>query len=529
LKNFELKYFSSVNFFFIWLQHGESTESFQNLAGFKSSKYIDMIEPISCFVDLSVMKKHVSSLVKKSRQSIMAEIKIEKVFIRLPKLLLDKLKHRVDVFDDLKRDHDFMETNPKNVLEDNLLEGMVKVTNERFKGMTFYVVLKGYFLYFFFKDKDNRENIVFASDVRETSIRLTSDHHSYINEGKPKKLNIEILEKETHGLWKKSLTQLVSKRDRIYDKNLSHPNMQISLGDIPEENPSAFKKSSNTKKVSFIEEMSQSEASYREEDVERIAVKTESYSSYSFLMQSLSILLIDEKEEDFLYCIFKKTQLRYSNLKEKTLTFSILEWKILEKGNINESESSQSKPDEKRKKSTTKNIPFLSCKRLIKEDAKNLPNLSKKEIEEGEDNFLEVKVLYNNITGELNEINIAVDQLYISWNIHTFNKILKFFFYKSEVADVPTAPSTLKRSLSINFNMKRFYLYCFHDEELIALLKLHEITINYSQSNVEEVYIVHCRKFEMDKYVDNDENKRVPMILCYKKMQELKKKMQSCK
>jgi hypothetical protein len=35
-----------------------------------------MIEPISCAVDLSVMKKHVSSLVKNSRQSIMAEIKI---------------------------------------------------------------------------------------------------------------------------------------------------------------------------------------------------------------------------------------------------------------------------------------------------------------------------------------------------------------------------------------------------------------------------------------------------------------------
>lgn len=67
LKSFELKYFTSINFFYIWLEHGESTKTLQSLSGFKNSKYIDVIQPISCFVDLSVMKKHVSSLVKKHR------------------------------------------------------------------------------------------------------------------------------------------------------------------------------------------------------------------------------------------------------------------------------------------------------------------------------------------------------------------------------------------------------------------------------------------------------------------------------
>ena len=53
------------------------------------------------------------------------------------------------------------------------------------------------------------------------------------------------------------------------------------------------------------------------------------------------------------------------------------------------------------------------------------------------------------------------------------------------MADTPTAPSAQKKSLAVNLNMKRFYLYCFHDEELIALIKLHYITINYSQNNIE--------------------------------------------
>jgi hypothetical protein len=67
-----------------------------------------------------------------------------------------------------------------------------------------------------------------------------------------------------------------------------------------------------------------------------------------------------------MYCIFKKTQLSYSNLKEKTLTFSIMEWKILEKDKINESGSERSKAKDTNKKHSSKNIPFLSCKRLIK-------------------------------------------------------------------------------------------------------------------------------------------------------------------
>lgn len=94
-------------------------------------------------------------------------------------------------------------------------------------------------------------------------------------------------------------------------------------------------------------------------------------------------------------------------------------------------------------------------------------------------------MFYNHITGELSEIAIKVDQVYISWNVPIFNKLLKFFFYKAEMADAPTAPSTKKKSLQIKFNMQKFYLYCFHDEELIALVKLNYITIDYSQNNVE--------------------------------------------
>lgn len=59
--------------------------------------------------------------------------------------------------------------------------------------MTLYAVLKGYFLYFFFPD--TKEDILFSIDVRDTTIRLTSDHHTFINEGKTKKLYLILKEK----------------------------------------------------------------------------------------------------------------------------------------------------------------------------------------------------------------------------------------------------------------------------------------------------------------------------------------------
>lgn len=57
-----------------------------------------------------------------------------------------------------------------------------------------------------------------------------------------------------------------------------------------------------------------------------------------------------------------------------------------------------------------------------------------------------------------------MDQLYISWNIHIFNKILRFFFYSAEMNENLTPLTAKKSPLVVKFNMQKFYLYCFHDE-----------------------------------------------------------------
>ena len=91
---------------------------------------------------------------------------------------------------------------------------------------------------------------------------------------------------------------------------------------------------------------------------------------------------------------------------------------------------------------------------------------------------MNLKASFSDITGELTHADITIDQLYISWDISIFTKILSFFFYRYEADDAPSVANPDKKVLSISFKMNRFYLYCFHDEtELLALFKFHFINI----------------------------------------------------
>ena len=38
--------------------------------------------------------------------------------------------------------------------------------------------------------KDNRNRVILSEDIRENMIRITSDHHSYFNKEKDKKIKI---------------------------------------------------------------------------------------------------------------------------------------------------------------------------------------------------------------------------------------------------------------------------------------------------------------------------------------------------
>ena len=59
-------------------------------------------------------------------------------------------------------------------------------------------------------------------------------------------------------------------------------------------------------------------------------------------------------------------------------------------------------------------------------------------------------------------------------------------------------------------NFKRFHIYCYLQEQLIALGKLQLIHIRYAQNPLEEIYEVNCKIFEMDKYAGD---RRQPMIM----------------
>jgi hypothetical protein len=117
-------------------------------------------------------------------------------------------------------------------------------------------------------------------------------------------------------------------------------------------------------------------------------------------------------------------------------------------------------------------------------------------------NFLEVCCGFNSITEELVQIEIKVDKLFLAWKVELFTRILLFFFYDEEAADAPAPLNLNKRQLEIKISFQRFNFYCYFAAELLALTKLQLISIRYFQNDVEEIYDVACKVFEMDKYVD---------------------------
>lgn len=64
----------------------------------------------------------------------------------------------------------------------------------------------------------------------------------------------------------------------------------------------------------------------------------------------------------------------------------------------------------------------------------------------------------------------------------------------------------------MKISFQKFSFYCYFAAELLALTKLQFINIRYFQNNIEEVYDVNCKVFEMDKYVSGQRERRVPMI-----------------
>ena len=98
-------------------------------------------------------------------------------------------------------------------MNENTISGYAKITNEKFRCMSFLIVLKGSHIYYF--PKINEKKYLFFTDVRDFRIKLTSfDKFCLLNENKKNFININLEEHDKFFLWKKFLIQIINRTDR---------------------------------------------------------------------------------------------------------------------------------------------------------------------------------------------------------------------------------------------------------------------------------------------------------------------------
>lgn len=75
-----------------------------------------MIEPFSCFVDVSMQRANLPSSIRDKKHKFIGRISIDEIRVTISKFLLAKMKYRFDIFGENKQEMcDFIETRVSNI------------------------------------------------------------------------------------------------------------------------------------------------------------------------------------------------------------------------------------------------------------------------------------------------------------------------------------------------------------------------------------------------------------------------------
>ena len=113
-----------------------------------------MVKPVSCFVDIALLKAALSPAIQQRKPKLTGRFKIDRVEVVVSQFLLRKLKDRLEPLGEGALEvEEFVETNVTSIREEHDLAGPAKVSWDAFKKMSFHCVLKGSFMYFFINDQ----------------------------------------------------------------------------------------------------------------------------------------------------------------------------------------------------------------------------------------------------------------------------------------------------------------------------------------------------------------------------------------
>lgn len=176
LKNFELKYYSSIYFFYSCLKFGGKAKMAQLLDNklMEGGSMIDVIKPFSSSLGIYMLKKHLSSSIRDNNFGLKCNLGIGTIDVSLSSFVLAKLK---SLFEEFKKDENpqFLQHDKQDILQGASLKGMLSIRYGKFSNMRFYGVLAGQQLYLFLTELSRNHQL--QLNLADTKIKLIDTEH----------------------------------------------------------------------------------------------------------------------------------------------------------------------------------------------------------------------------------------------------------------------------------------------------------------------------------------------------------------
>lgn len=454
LQNFELKYYSSIHYFYSCLKFGANRKLAHLLDSelMEHGSVLDVVKPFSSSLTLQFLKKMLSSNIKDSNFAVRCTLVVDAIEVSLSSVILAKLK---GLWEEFKKDESpqFLQHAKQDILQGASLKGMLSVRYGKFSNMRFYGVLAGHQLYLFASEHSRNHQL--QLNLQAIQVRLIDTEHlascTTFN-----KNSTEVLE-----LFFEVGAEMTKWAQHI-GKSLTGKELVRSVRRLPEVEPD-LKLNTGTEfrsRQSIIEPPMKKESKYR----------------IKLVVSQLALSLYDEKKE-FLSCRISQLTFNMVQFIRKGFDLIIHQFELYE--------------------------PSPSVQALVSSKHLGTGHVSPK--------FINLKIMCDD-AGAIREVEMHLQDILIVWKIEVIQRVIAFFFLESQNPTTPTPPQPRKRIIEIAANMQRFHLVFAHKQYLTGVLKFTDSRMVYKTTSNSETYDFNAARLEVFNYENSDPTREVPLF-----------------
>lgn len=454
LDNFELKYFSSIYYFYSSMKFGASQKMAHLLNSplMEQGSSLHVIKPFSCQLKIKILKKYLSQSIKESHHELKSSLEIGSIQIHLSSLVLSKLKMLLEQFN--KDDNpQFLQHSKQDILQGATLKGVLSVHYKDFQNMRFYGVMAGCQLYLF--ATEHSDNHQLQLNLQQLQVRLIDIEHlasrKILNPDSKDVLELYFESGAEMSKWSKHIEKSYEVKLKSVKPKQSKPSGQSVL---PE-----------TKSKQQIEQPLKKQSKYK----------------LGMSVRSLELILYDQQKE-FLSCLITNMTFHLVQNIHRGMDLSV--------EHIHLSENSH------------KLKVLLSSDLMQASTSRSNPPARR---------FLDMTLLYDEF-GAIREVNFKFQDILLVFKVDVIQKIMSFFFLENQNANVPAPANPKKMVIDIALEIDNLHLVCVLQEHIAGIIKSERMKFIYKSTGTQESYTFTTRKLEAANYENSDISKEFTLF-----------------